>query len=262
MSFELTDKDFKKDKWVKAVIASNNIEDLSELLKKRIEFPMSNGPYVNSFKNEKEIDIIELFIDENDLFRNKIESAIGLILYKMSGAVSWKEKETLQKLFAIIQNKKLINCERLIVNWLQKHKALLSSNDTSFRNVYRKGLLSFSRIQTKAAYNEKFWIDIWDTKDSFWWSVAFIGLRRQNDEAACKELPHFLSRKVPQASDILYALWKESSGTNNNFEKYISEALKNNFLWAGNALNVIFDKMPVEEKETLLLNLKKRMAKK
>lgn len=256
VSYNLNEKFIKKDSWVKEMRKTYNPEVLANLIKKRIEFSGSTGPFVRISENELPTDIVDALISDSDENRRKITPAVGLLLYKMLHGKIGESHEILRGVFSIIHESKLIECNTLVYNWLQTKFSVLSSTDYKWKETYRDGIMAYAQVQNRSDKEiEAWWYSVWTEGSSVWWPAAFLGLRIQNPDAACAELPVLLSRNPDKLQALLIGTWsdKESRAA---FESAIKCGLDNNTGWAGFALNMVLEKLTEADKEILMLNLK------
>lgn len=249
------EKHIRKDSWVKDIIKTYNPEILAELIKKRIEFPNSTGPFVKLTQDEVATDIIDAFIAEDDIFKEKLTPAIGFLLYKMLHGKMTESHEILRGVFSIIRESKLKECETLVYNWLNQKRDKLDAEDSKWRNTYREGMMAYARIQSKNKSIEDWWFNVWKESTSAWWPPAFLGLRIQNPELAAEELPLLIKRKIDKTPYLLIGMWTEES-SRHYLEVAIKKGLDENTGWAGFALNMLLEKLSDSDKTLLMLNLK------
>jgi hypothetical protein len=255
LNYSIHDKHIKKDSWVKDMTKTFNPELLSELIKKRIEYPASAGPYVRrDASDELPTDIIDAFIADNEEFRKKLEPAVGLLLYKMMHGKMTENHDILRGIFSIIRESKLTECRKLVSNWLvNKYEA--GSRDPKWKHTYRDGMMAYAQIQTKDKTTEEWWSNIWKESSSAWWPAAFLGLRIQNPKAACDELPLLISRNTEKATYLLVGMWTDIK-SRGMLERAIKRGLDENTGWGGLALNMILERLTEVDRNKIMLNLR------
>lgn len=254
----LTDNHIKRDSWVKDIRKNFNPETLADLIKKRIEFPHSTGPFIRHDSDEEPSDIVDAFISQDEEYRNKLTPAVGLLLYRMLHDKIKEDHNLLRGVFSIIKESKLIECQKLVYTWLCKkwQDDDLDSSNSRWCATYRDGLMAFARIQSKGDKEiEKWWQSIWNDDSSIWWAAAFLGLRIQNPDIACKELPLLINRGVDKASYLLVGMWNDED-SRSKMEDAIKRGLDSNSGWAGLALNMLLEKLSEPDRNKLMLNLK------
>lgn len=232
-------------------------ELLADLIKKRIEFPGSTGPYVRTTtENEVATDIIDALIAETDENRQKITPAVGLLLYKMLHGKMTESHDILRGVFAIIHASKLVECNMLVYSWLTNNEKRLTSNDARWKQTYRDGVMAYAQVQSKCDKDtEAWWFNLWREGSSSWWPAAFLGLRIQNPVAACEELSLLMARDIDKTQALLVGAWSDPE-SRSPFERAIKRGLDENTGWAGFALNMVLEKLTDADKEQLMLNLK------
>jgi hypothetical protein len=257
MPYNIHEKHIKKDSWVKDIRKTFNPELLADLIRKRIEFPGSTGPFVSSqTKDEDPTDIIDAFIADSEEYRNKLTPAVGLLLYRMLHGKLGESHEILRGVFSIIRTSKLIECNQLVYNWLQKKNNAFTSNDPKWKHTYRDGMMAYAQIQSvKNKEIEDWWHSVWKEGSSVWWSAAFMGLQMQNPDVACAELPVLMERYPEKISYILFEMWNNTE-CRSKMEIAIKRGLDENTGWAGLALNILLGKLTEADKNKLMLSLK------
>lgn len=257
LSYSLYEKHIKKDSWLKEIRKTFAPELLADLIKKRIEFPGSTGPYVrNTTENEVSTDIIDALIAETEENRRKLEPAVGLLLYKMLHDKMTESHDILRGVFAIIHQSKLVECNTLVYSWLKNNEKRLVSNDARWKQTYRDGIMAYAQVQNRGdKENEDWWHNIWREGSSAWWPAAFLGLRIQNPIAACEELSLLMTRNTDKTQALLVGTWSDPE-SRSAFERAIKRGLDENTGWAGFALNMVLEKLTDPDKEKLMLNLK------
>lgn len=254
---DIKQKHIKKDAWVKEMTKAYHPEALADLIEKRITKSVTIGPYVQSHNSEEPTDIINAFIQHGSTdFRDKIEPAVGLLLYKMMHGDSKETIEMLKGIFSIIKDSRLRNCHTLVQNWIVTRASYLKSDDLRWKETYRTGMIAFARIQNpNEPAIEKFWFDIWRwSEGNFWWPSSFLGLRIQNPELACGEFPLLLSRKIEKTPYLLLGMWDDFI-SRDQLEKSIKIGLDNNSGWAGLVLNTLLEKLTTDSRDQLMSNL-------
>lgn len=254
--YKLNEKHIKKDSWLKDMRRTFKPELIADLIKKRIEFSGSTGPFVRISENELPTDIIDALIAESEENRKKITPAVGLLLYKILHGKMSESHEILRGLFSIIHTSKLVECNKLVYAWLRHKYKALASSDQKWKQTYRDAIMAYAQVQNRAdKENENWWYGIWKNGTATWWPAAFLGLRIQNPEAASKELPLLMVRDLDKTQALLVGMWYDSE-SRGQFEKAIKAGLDENTGWAGYALNMLLEKLTDEDKEQLMLNLK------
>lgn len=262
LQYNIHEKHIRKDSWVKDVRKTFNPEMLADLIKKRIEFPNSTGPFVRTTQDEDPIDIIHALIADTEECREKLTPAVGLLLWRMMHGKLNESHEILRGVFAIIRESRLIECRKLVYNWLNAKNSVLneknsaSSDDSKWRNTYREGMMAYARIQGKDKGIEDWWFKIWREGSSVWWPAAFLGFRIQNPDAAAKELPLLISRNTDKSSYLLLGMWSDDD-SRSHIELAIKNGLDDNTGWAGYALNMLLEKLGDSDKTLLMSNLNK-----
>jgi hypothetical protein len=234
-------------------------ELLANLIKKRIEFPNSTGPYVRLHQDEVATDIINALITEDDEYRKKLTPAVGLLLYKMMHDELGESHEILRGVFAIIKDCKLTECDTLVYNWLNNKKNVLVSGtepiEQRWKQTYREGMMAYAQIQPKDVVVEHWWFNIWKEGSIYWWAAAFTGLRIQNPNSAADELPLLVSRNTDKVPFLLVGMWNDLN-SRGILEDAIRCGLNDNTGWAGLGLNMILEKLNDADKNIIMLNLK------
>jgi hypothetical protein len=251
-----SEKHIRKDSWVKEMLKTYNPELLAGLIEKRIKHSNSTGPYV--INNETSVDIINAYATEGpDDFKEKIEPAVGLLLYKALHGQMEASNEFLRHIFLIIRESRLVACHMLLQNWINKNSQFLVSKKVEKQDAMRDALYALSRIQNKDPNIEEYWLNIWREGQSAFWCVAFHGLRLQNPEAACKELPLLVSRRIINKMDkthfLVSGMWHDSRPQLLNA---IRKGLDENSGWAGLILNTLLEKMDDKQKNEVMESLK------
>jgi hypothetical protein len=253
------EKHIRKDGWVKDLLRTYNPEALATLIEKRIIQPHSNGPYVQS--GETPIDIINAYIGDDGPadFREKIEPAIGLLLYKMLHGEKEVSHTVLRGIFDCIRESKLANCYTLLQSWLNQNASWLISENDKEQNTMRDALMAFAKIQKKDAATEHYWFNIWREGKACYHPAAFHGLRQQNPKAAIAELPLLASRKLAQKLDkaqfLISGMWHDEN-SKHQLERAIKRGIDDNSGWAGLVLNMLLDKLNETQKSELMERLK------
>lgn len=263
LTYNITESHIKKDSWVKEVRKTFNPEMLADLIKKRIEFPGSTGPYIRHNSDELPSDIIDAFIAHSEEYKKKLTPAVGLLLYKMMHGKMSENHEVLRGVFSIIRESKLTECQQLVYNWLQKkHGVAFGENaDVKWRPTYREGMMAYAKIQPLGEEQiESWWTSIWRDDCPTWWPAAFLGLRIQNANTACEELPLLVSRNVDKLGYLLVGMYNDPN-CRCRMESSIMEGLDANTGWAGLALNTLLEKLSEVDRTKLMLNLKELNSK-
>lgn len=239
--------------WVKRLRRSTDLEDIEKAIRERIEFPNATGPFIYEAKGELPLDIIPALIETEPDLREKIENATGLLLYKMKRGEIGLSQEILRGVFILIRTSKFIGCRLLLQNWIKDNIATLAFNDKDLtfyerqplerkRAAFKEALQALAYVQEKDEELERWWLNLWREGLEYWRFASFIGLRRQNPEAAVKELPLLLDRKVMGTSILLVSFWRDEVS-----KKAFVEAIRNgvnaNEKWAGLAMNGAMEKM-------------------
>lgn len=254
LDYNINENHIKKDSWVKDLRKTFNPELLADLIKKRIEFPNSTGPFIRNQKDEIATDIIDAFIASSDEYRKKLTPAVGFLLYKMLHGKLTENHEILRGVFSIIRESKLLECNKLVYNWLQV-KYDLGSSDQKWKHTYRDGMMAYAQIQEKDKEIEDWWANIWMESSSAWWPAAFMGLRIQNPSRAMAELPALINRNTDKTSYLLVGTWNDLDARA-MLESAIHRGINENSGWAGLALNLLLEKLSEADKIKLMLNLK------
>jgi hypothetical protein len=252
--------------WVKRLRKGTDLEDIGKAIKDRIEWPNSTGPYVNSLDGEVPTDIIAALLDTEPDLHEKVEKAVGLLLFKVKRGDIGPSNAILQGLFTIIRTNQLFECSTLVHNWLKENVSALLPLDRSLpfytlnpqearRNSYKDALHAFAYVQGKNEELEHWWFNLWRESDKFWQFYAFIGLRRQNPEVARDEIPLLLDRKIPNTSSLLSWFWRDET-SRKVFVNAIREGLVHDVKWTGLAMNEALAKMWPVEKEEFIAELK------
>jgi hypothetical protein len=245
----------KNDPWVKELKKAYEPKEIATLIQKRLERPYVIGPWLN--KDEEASDIIDKIIAKKEGNRKKIAPAVGLLLYNLLNEQVPESHELLRGIFNIIGNSKLQECGSLVRKWLIAKKDAMNIDDVKWRTTYRVGMNAYAFVQDlKDEPLRRWWYNVWKDSSSFYWSVAFIGLRMQDPKAAAKELPTLIDRRYDKTSQILVAMWCDDQ-SRIAFENVISIALNDGETWAGIALNCMLEKLDDEKRKELLLGLKK-----
>lgn len=260
INYSINESHIKRDSWVKSIRKNYGPEQLAELIKKRIDYPASTGPYVRSHQDEEPSDIIDAFIKDDEEYRKKLEPAVGLLLYKMMNNEIPENHDLLRGIFSIIKHSKLTNCHSLVYDWLKYKFAVMtmggnSINGQKWRNTFRDGLLAFAQIQPKDAAIEYWWFNIWRESAIAWWASAFTGLRIQNPVAASKELQLMISRNTDKTVFLLVGMWNDAN-SRELLETAIRIGLEEDTGWAGLALNMLLEKLSEKERNQIMLSLK------
>ncbi len=207
ISYNIHEKHIKRDSWVKEINKTYNPEILADLIKKRIEYPSSTGPFIRYNSDELPSDIIVSFISDSEESRKKLVPAIGLLLYRMMHGKMPGHHDVLRGLFSVIRGNKLTECRTLVANWLH-NKYAQGSSDGQWKQTYRDAMMAYAQIQDKNTATEEWWYNIWKECGSWWWPAAFLGLRIQNPTAACNELQLLISRNIDKTGYLLVGMWK------------------------------------------------------
>jgi len=255
-----SEKHIRKDSWVKKMLRTYNPELLAALIEKRIKHPNSTGPFITT--NETSVDIINAYSTEGpEDFKEKIEPAVGLLLYKSLHGHMEASNDFLRHLFLIIRESKFVACHTLLQNWINKNASFLTSKRTDKQDAMRDALMAFAKIQNKDSGIEEYWINIWQEGQAHFWPVAFYGLRLQNPESACKELPLLVSRKISNNMDkvqpLISGMWNDLQARP-HLERAIKRGLNENTGWAGLVLNLVLEKMDEKQKSEVMESLKER----
>jgi len=249
----------RRDAWVKSLFKTYEPEALGELIEKRIKLPLSTGPYVIP-SQEGPVDIVNALIaDGPEGFREKIEPAVGLLLYKMRHGQMEKSNEILQGVFSIIRGSKLTKCLTLVQNWLNENVSLLLSDKAKEQETMREGLMAFAKIQKKDPINEHYWTNLWRHGQACYWPASFHGLRQQNPKLACNELSLLVDRKVHGKLDkaiyLVSGMWNDENARH-QLECAIKRGLHDNHNWAGMVLNLLLEKLTEEQRSGVMERLK------
>lgn len=248
---DIHEKHVKRDSWVKDIKKTYDPALLSDLIKKRIEFPRSTGPYIKD--GELSTDIVNSFITDDDSYRNKLAPAIGLLLYKMMNDALGESHELYRGVFYIIRECRLVECKRLVEDWLRLKFNTI--DDLNYLMTYRDALMAYALIQSKNKELEDWWHGIWKCSYSELWGAAFTGLRVQNPVLAATQLPLLVSRDINVMPHILVGMWADSVARK-EMEICIRNGLNSKIGWAGKALNVLLDKLSEKSKTALLTDMK------
>jgi hypothetical protein len=258
LTYNITESHIKKDHWIKEVRKTFNPELLADLIKKRIEFPNTTGPYIKHNSDELPTDIIDALIAHNEENRKKLTPAVGLLLFRLIHNKMPENHEILRGVFSIIRESKLVECEHLVYGWLQKTYKVafeVNKNDSKWRATYLSGMMAYAKIQSKDKDIEDWWYNIWRDNAPAWWPAAFLGLRIQNPDIAVAELPLLISRNMDKLSYLLLGMWSDLD-CRPRFELAIRKGIDSNTGWAGFALNTLLEKLTEADKNNLMLNLK------
>lgn len=255
-----SEKHIRKDSWVKEMLKTYNPELLASLIEKRIKHPNSTGPYVIPTQNETSVDIINAYAVEGpDDFREKIEPAVGLLLYKALHGQMETTNDFLRHLFWIIRESKLVGCHMLLQNWINKNSQFLVSKKLEKQNAMYDALWALAKIQNKDPGIEEYWMNIWREGQTYFWPIAFYGLRYQNPQAACRELPLMVSRKITSHMDkmqyLISGMWNDPACRPFLMDA-IRRGLNENGGWAGLILNTLLEKMDDKTKNEVMTLLK------
>lgn len=253
--YSVKERHIRKDKWVREIIRSHNVDLLSDLIKKRIEFPGTTGPTISHFQDETSTDIIEALIEDDDEFRRKIAPAVGLLLYKLMLGKIGESHEILRGVFSIINGSRLTECNDLLYKWLQQNANHLVSDDIRHRMTYREGMMAFARVQRTSKLTEVWWENIWKEGRSYFWTASFYGLMLQNATIAASHLKLLMSRNPDKLGFLLVGMW-HNSNSQSAFELSIKQGLETNEGWAGRMLNILLEKLAEKDKDKIVNNLR------
>lgn len=239
------------DFWVKRLLKYYDSEKLVDLIEDRVKWSMT-GPFCPAV--EGRLDIIDKLIEVREPdFRHKIESAVGLAIWKILHHKSEEKFDVLSALFSLIKNSRLTRCYTLVKHWLQARAELLNRTNNYDTNLYAAGMLAFAYIQHPEPEIEKFWLDVWTSNRPHFWRPAYIGLYLQNPDTACKELPVFWSREVSDKYGLLVDLWKENPQPIANA---LSLGLNNDCGFAGQLANNLGKLLKESDRIELLKQIK------
>jgi hypothetical protein len=251
--------------WVKRLRKGSDLEDIGKAIQDRIEWPNITGPYIHQEENESSVDIIAALVDLEPDLHDKIEKAVGLMLYKMKHGDIGPSQKIYQGIFSIIRTNQFFECATLVHNWIKENESLvkpLSPNLKFYerepleakRNSFKDALHAFAYVQDKSQELEAWWFNLWYDTEMFYQFYAFIGLRRQNPLMAVKEIPLLLDRKLTNTATLLAWFWRDEA-SKKVFVNTIRDGVNNNEKWAGIAMNTALEKMWPIEKEELMISL-------
>lgn len=246
----------KKDAWVKSIRKTHNPEKLSDLIKKRIEFPGSTGPYIRQNLNETSTDIIDAFIADDEEYRTKLVPAIGLLIYKIMYGKMMESHEILRGCFSVIMESRLTECSNIVHSFLNQRFETIDKADPKWKQTYRDAMMAYAQIQSvKNKEAEEWWSNSWKNGLPILWPAAFLGLRIQNPDAACVELPLLMSRNLEKTAYLLVGMWHDKN-VRAKMERYIRDGIDTNSGWSGLALNMLVEKLTKEDRDQLMSSLK------
>jgi hypothetical protein len=259
-SQDLSDSNIKRDPWVKAFKRTYIVEDIVELIVKRINSPSMHGPFIKPYQGEEPTDIINAFISKDESVRKKVAPAVGLLLYNLLHERITISHDLLRGTFALIKNSKLDECTMLLWKWLQKNEAAIASDDVKWKTTYREAMYAFAYVQRpNDSEVEKWWHSLWRTTSQFWWGAVFIGLRIQNPNLASTQLEALVKTRGFEKTDYLLAgMWADKR-SRMQLETAICVGINEDSGWAGRALNQMWQKLAAEERVELMADMKKVM---
>lgn len=228
---------------------------VASLVEKRLSDPEHVGPHYWPGSKELPSDVLVSLAEDADEFRKKLVPAVRILLYHVLHDDKDSHKNSMVKsLFDLIKDVNIAECGELVYGWLKEHYSLLLSKRDSERELYRAALCCFARVQPVNTVIELFWSNIWLNADSYWWAVAFLGLRVQNPELACTHLPLFTSRKLTTAHNILSGMWSDIN-CRPAFIDALKRGLRATSGWAGIAINETYGILQETERKMLLATL-------
>lgn len=257
---DLNEGYIKRDSWVKALKKAYLPDDIAALIEKRIQSPNMNGPHVRSVDGETAVDIVSTFMLKDEHCRKKIAPAVGLLLYNLLEERINITHELLRGVFTIIRDTKLKECFMLLWKWLKKNEQALSCDDLKWKTTYKHAMYAFAYIQRLGDTEiENWWMNIWNNGSSFWWGVAFIGLRVQNPIFAITQLENLIKvRRYEKTASILTEMFADEQ-SRALLETAISVGIKENSGWAGNALNQLYGNLGAEQRDKMMESLREKV---
>jgi len=252
---DVSDKSVRKDSRVKELLKSHSPDTIAELIQKRIERPLSVGPFVKGFNQELPTDIIDALILSDNELRDRIYPAVGLLLYNFLHNKTPTNHPVLRGVFSLISNSYLKECYLLLANFLERKKEQSLSGDVSWETTYREAMMAMTRIQHKDNLMERYWLNMWEEKKAVYWPPAFVGLRTQNPVVACRELPLLVSRKLDKLPYLMAGMWKDGE-SQQPLEKALREGLRADNGWSGLAINALLTQLKDEQKQELMFRLR------
>jgi len=254
MGFKLEQHHYN-NAWVKELRRTWRPDLVAALIEKRLSDPEHVGPYCWSGGTSKELasDILVALAEDATAFMDKIVPAVSILLYEtLHDKVKYKN-ETVKLLFSLIKDANISPAGPLVFDWLKKHYSMLISKDNEERELYRVALCAFARVQPKNSVIELFWSNIWLESNSYWWAAAFLGMRMQNPETACIQLPLFVERKLTTAHYILGGMWSDLK-CRYVFIDALRRGLRSSSGWAGLTINSTYGALSTDLDKKMLLS--------
>lgn len=243
----------RKDPWVKQINKAQDPEEIGALIKKRIEFPGTTGPWLNFSSKEQATDIIVDLIMASGRLRTKLVHGVAHLLYKVVNGDLVGSNAISIGLFKIIGKADITECSKLHHHWLSKNVSFLESKFPLELEAYNEALIAYANTQAPSEESETFWYNLWKRDVKYWWPTAFYGLFKQNSELACEEFHLFVKRDSSAAVAMMHKLWNQNHLI---FNEVIHTALLENEQWAGLALNNLLGILDNDQKATMFAGLK------
>lgn len=247
-----------KDKWVKALThKASDPEELATVIENRIKSPNIHGPHIFNTQDEYSTDIICAYVELMPELRSKVQTAVGLLLFRMLYNEITETRDLLEGVFSIIEECDLSQCHILLFKWLRdKKESVFSSDDRLWKLTYRMGMIAFAIIQPKNQEIECYWKDIWASDSNYFWGAAFRGIYKCNPNYAAMELPLLISRSGNNTEYSLLGMWRDGI-SRSHLERAIKIGLNSKETqFAGLALNMLVDKLNEEHRDQLMTSLK------
>jgi hypothetical protein len=257
---DLDDSFIKRDAWVKALKKAYLPDEIAALIEKRVQSPHMNGPFIRSIDGETAVDIVSNFMLKEEHYRKKIAPAVGLLLYNLLEERINVTHELLRGVFTIIKDTKLQECFLLLWKWLKKNEQALACDDIKWKTTYKHAMYAFAYVQHSGDTEiENWWMQIWNNGSSFWWGVAFIGLKVQNPVFASTQLENLIKvRRYEKTTPILTEMFADKQ-SRELLETAISVGIKENSGWAGYALNQLWGSLGAEERNKMMESLREKV---
>lgn len=243
------------EKWVKKMIKTQDPGPLAELIEDRIKWPANTGPYIQLHSDEKSVDIITEMVGTFPDFHDKIENAVGLILWKMLHKKMDEKSELLFGAFNLIKANKFTGCGLLVHDWLSKNVQYLKGDNKNGVELYNTALFAFGAIQIASDKSmEDYWLNMWREGRPQFWAAGFSGLRKQNPMAAVNELPLLAKRNTANMGNHLTAMLFDDACWP-LLKEELKTGLVNEDEYCGLALNVLLSKLTKPEQSKVIQQL-------
>jgi hypothetical protein len=250
----------QQNPWVLSIKKEKNTQGIANLILDRLFNPSVVGPFFSAREEFQSEIIKDLWDNENEEFQVKIASSIEVIYTRLlddSVVLPWKNNvEVLHNLFYLTEEFLLEDCQKHLYEWILRYKTKYSlTTDPDCKALYYQALSALSYIQEQKEEYEEFWKSLWNNENTAWHEIAFHGIIGQSHSLALEYLPQLIERNLPQTPYLLTLMWVPQNNSA-KFEARIKTGMVKDLPWAGQALNVLADKLSIEKKEKILKSLR------